>query len=380
MKVCMITPTFLPYRGGAEVGIYELSQGLIKLGHTVTLIAPKRRSGLKSREQINGIDVYRFQIGARKYRKYGWILPGLVSFWKFLPKIKPDIVNIHYIVLTGYFSAMVCKTLRIPTVLSLIGGDIYDPVHPVPKARHQPFMKLVMNNVKKITCISSFNMKRAIELGAPPSKIEVVPFGVDVNQFNPKINGDCIREKYGLGNKPIILAVQHISPRKAVEYLIYAIPIVLKNFPETRLLIVDGGRKLGELEDLARKLKVEDKIVFVDSAPRSMLPKYYAAADIFVLHSLFEALGLVLLEAMSSGKPVVTTRTGGTVDVVEDGRTGFLVKPKSPMELARAIGILLKDEKLREKMGSEGRIRAVKYFSWENIAQRMEEIYIKAMQ
>lgn len=373
----MITPTFLPDRGGAEVGIYELSQRLLKLGHDVTVIAPKRRSGLKSREKINGIDVYRFPIGARKY---GWILTGLVSFWKLLPKLKPDIVNIHYIVLTGYCSAMVCKTLRIPTVLSLIGGDIYDPVHPVPKSHYQPFMKLVMKNAKKITCISSFMMKRAIELGAPPSKIEVVPFGVDVNQFNPEIDGECIREKYGLGNESIVLAVQRISPRKAVEYLIYAVPIVLKNFPETRFIIVDGGRKLRELEDLTRKLKVEDKIVFVDSAPRSILPKYYAAADIFVLHSLFEALGLVLLEAMSSGKPIVTTRTGGTVDVVEDGRTGFLVKPKSPAELARAIGILIKDKKLRQKMGGEGRIRAVRYFSWENIAHRMDEIYVKAMQ
>lgn len=370
LKVCIVTPTFLPRIGGAEIGIYELSQRLLKRGHYVTLITP-RFGEMKTREEIDGIEIYRFPTS----RNFGGIFTGLAPFYKLLPKLNPDIVNMHYIVPTGYCSTMVCKTFQIPTVLSLIGWDVISP-----RASARPFMKLLMKNVKRIACISSYVMQRALELGAPPSRTEVVPFGVDVNQFNPQIDGKSVREMYGVRDKTIVLAVQRISPRKAVEYLIYAIPIVLRTFPETIFFIIDGGEKMKKLEKMARKLKIADKTIFVDSAPRSMLPKYYAAADIFVLHSLSEALGLVLLEAMSSGKPVVTTRAGGMIDVVEDGKTGFLVKPKNPTELAKAIGILIKDKQLRKKMGRNGRIKAVKNFSWENIAHRMLKIYLEAME
>ena len=368
MKVCMITPTFIPKRGGAEVGIYEISQSLLKLGQEVVLLTPKR-DGTKNRENINGIEVYRFPL----LPKLGTLM-GLIYSYKFLQKLKPDIVNIYYITTTGYGGTIASKASNIPTVLSLIGQDIYDPINPVPKIFH-PSMKWVMNNVKRITCISSFVMQRAIELGAPPSKTEVVPFGVDVDMFNPQISGKCIREKYGLVDQPIVLAVQRLSPRKAVEYLIRAVPHILEKVPETTFLIIDGGKRLRRLKDLAEELNVEDRIAFVGPAPRSALPKYYAAADIFVLHSRFEALGLVLLEAMSSGKPVVATRVGGTVDVVENGKTGFLVKRETPMELANAILVLLKDKKLRDKMGKKGRQKVVQHFNWIEIAEKMLRIY-----
>lgn len=372
MRVCMITPTFLPRRGGAEVGIYELSRRLLERGHEVAVITPKWHAhDMKDRENIDGIEVYRFSL----LLKFPASIPAsVIHIYRLLRRIRPDIVNMHYILPLGYGGIIACKTFHIPTVLSLIGQDIHDPIHPTRRI-HYPSMKWVMNNVKRITCISSFVMQRAIELGAPPSKTEVVPFGVDVDMFNPQISGKCIREKYGLGDDPIVLAVQRLSPRKAVEYLIRAVPHVLEGVPETTFFIIDGGRRLRRLIDLAEELKVKDRIIFVDSAPRSALPKYYAAADIFVLHSRFEALGLVLLEAMSSGKPVVVTRVGGTVDVVENEKTGFLVKRENPTELANAILVLFKDKKLRDKMGKKGRQKVVQHFNWIKIAEKMLRIY-----
>jgi len=370
MKVCMITPTFFPRRGGAEVGIYELSRRLLELAHEVTVITPEF-DHMKDRENIDGIEVYRFP----SLLKFPASIPqNVIHFYVLLKRIKPDVVNMHYMLPTGIGAAIVCKTLHTPAVLSVIGQDIYDPIHPTRRI-YYPLMKWIMSNVKRITCISSFVMQRAIELGAPPSRTEVVPFGVDVDMFNPQISGKCIREKYGLADEPIVLAVQRLSPRKAVEYLIQAVPHVLEKVPETTFLIVDGGQRLRRLKDLAEELKVKDRIVFVGSAPRSALPKYYAAADIFVLHSRFEALGLVLLEAMSSGKPVVTTRVGGTTDIVEPGKTGFLVEPKNPIELARAITTLLKNKQLRNKMGDEARKKVTKYFSWESVTHKMLKIY-----
>jgi len=368
----MITPTFVPRRGGAEVGIYELSRSFLELGHEVAVITLKWPAhDMKEREEINGIEVYRFP-SLLKFPAS--IPPSVIHIYSLLRRIKPDIVNMHYILPLGYGGIIACKTFHIPTVLSLIGQDIYDPIHPTPRI-HYPSMKLVMNNVERITCISSFVMQRAIELGAPPSKTQVVPFGVDVDMFNPQISGRYIREKYGLGDGPMVLAVQRLSPRKAVEYLVRAVPHVLEKVPETTFSIIDGGRRLGRLIDLAEKLKVKDRIIFVGSAPRPALPEYYGAADIFVLHSRFEALGLVLLEAMSSGKPVVATRVGGTVDVVENGETGFLVSRENPTELANAILVLLNDKKLREKMGKKGRRKVVQHFSWTRVAEKMLKIY-----
>ena len=374
MKICMITPTFLPRIGGAEIGIYELSRRLLELGHEVVVITLKF-DDVKNRENVDGIDVYRFS----SLLKFPASIPlSVIHFYKILKRVKPDIVNMYYTLPTGIGGTIVCKILHIPTVLSLIGQDIYDPIHPI-RGIYHPSMKWIMNNVKRITCISSFVMQIAIELGAPPFKTEVVPFGVDVQMFNPQTSGKCIREKYGLADGPIVLAVQRLSPRKAVEYLIRAVPHVLEKIPETTFLIVDGGQRLRRLKDLAEELKVKDRIVFVGSAPRCTLPKYYAAADIFVLHSRFEALGLVLLEAMSSGKPVVTTGVGGTPDIVEHGKTGFLVEPKNPTELANAITSILKDRRLGKKMGDEARTKIAKYFSWKSVTHKMLETYKEAM-
>lgn len=374
MRISILTPTFLPRVGGAEVVVFELAKQLINYGHDVNIITPKWLKGPRwlRKEETNGIKIFRFNIKRRiwKFIDPFFHLPPL------LKEMSPDILNAHYVSPTGFGGFFWSKIMRIPSVFTLHGEDIYDPIYSVPKVL-QRLMKGVLRNCSDITAISSFVKNIVVsKFSISEERIKVIPNGVNTKKFTPYCNGTVIREKYHIkDNELLVLTVQRLHPRKAVQYFLKVISKISKSEDRMRFMIVGDGPEKLKLMKLSRMLKIEDKLIFTGFVPDSTLPSYYAACDIFTLHTLYEGLGVVLLEAIASGKPVVTTIAGGTTDIIQDGVNGLLVKPRDIEAFTNAVLILANNKDLRTKMGERGRKMAVDKFDWEKIAKKYIQVY-----
>ena len=234
----------------------------------------------------------------------------------------------------------------------------------------------VAGDADRIICASEGEKEMLTGLyGAMPQRVSVVPCGVDTLRFRP-MNRDRVRCKLGLPeNEPIVLFVGRIEPLKGIDVLIEAAAKVDGAF---RVLVVGGDGKDAEriesLTVLASVLGLKERITFMDAVPHAELPLYYNAADVCVVPSYYESFGLVALEAMACGVPVVASRVGGLKDTVIDGRTGYLVPWRCPEPFAERLELLLSNEPLRRKLGREARAAAER-FRWSEVAARVEDVY-----
>ena len=211
--------------------------------------------------------------------------------------------------------------------------------------------------------------------GVPPHHVSVVPCGVDVDHFQPE-DRQTARKAVGIGgDDPIILFVGRIERLKGIDILVRAAAQLEGGF---QLVIIGGDRKdasrKGELVDLSRELGISERVHFLDAVPHDQLPLYYSAADVCVVPSYYESFGLVAVEAMACGIPVIASRVGGLKDTVQDGRTGYLVPWHCPEPFAERLELLLSNEPLRRSLGREARLAAERY-RWSEVAASVEGVY-----
>jgi D-inositol-3-phosphate glycosyltransferase len=207
---------------------------------------------------------------------------------------------------------------------------------------------------------------------APPEKVGVVPCGVNMELFHP-VDKEDARQKLGLTDAKILLFVGRIDPLKGIEQLIKAVPR-LKNNDNLRLIIVGGDENsraaLEELRKLAAALNIRESVHFQGMVRQEQLPYYYSAADVCVVPSYYESFGLVALEALACGTPVVAADVGDLRDIIRQGETGYVVKDNSPEKLAAGISQLL--SRPSGDIESTLAIRAsVGRFDWSKIAQKI---------
>ena len=191
------------------------------------------------------------------------------------------------------------------------------------------------------------------------------------------LNAQACRRELGLQpNKPVILWIGRLEELKGVDILIgAAAEIEEKDFV---VLIVGGGadadRLRPELKEEVKNAGLEEVVFFRDAVSREELPLYYGASDAVVIPSYYESFGLVAVEAMASGRPVIASRVGGLVSIVTDGVDGYLIPWRCPEPFAEKIEVLMRNSELRENFGKAAR-RSVEIFAWENIGQRVEDLY-----
>jgi len=220
--------------------------------------------------------------------------------------------------------------------------------------------------------------------GADPSKISVVPAGVDTELFHPRDRAQ-VRAQLGLPDlgTPILLFVGRIERLKGIDTLLESVAVVSRTCAgrNLKVLIVGGG---GQTEDenaelrrvvqLHRDLNLEEQVEFVGSKPQEMLPLYYSAADITIMPSHYESFGMVAVESMASGTPVIASNVGGLSYTVKNGETGFLVPEENHFALAEQVHTLLKHPDLRLQLGEQATRHASQY-SWRNIAAQIVSLY-----
>jgi phosphatidylinositol alpha-1,6-mannosyltransferase len=205
--------------------------------------------------------------------------------------------------------------------------------------------------------------------------------GVDVDTFHPDVDGSAVRARHGLSDRPVIVCVSRLVPRKGQDMLIRALPVVRRRVPDAALLLVSGGPYRKKLEGLARGQGVESDVVFTGSVPWAELPAHYAAGDVYAMPCRtraagldVEGLGIVYLEASATGLPVVGGDSGGAPDAVLDGETGYVVGGRDVAALAGRLTELLTDPVRATAMGAAGRAWVEREWRWEAQAARMARL------
>lgn len=202
----------------------------------------------------------------------------------------------------------------------------------------------------------------------------VIPNMVDTDRFRPDLDGASVRDRLKIPRDlPLVLLVGRIVPHKGVEHFVEA----ARYLPDVAFLVAGEGSSLEAMKRLAASFDVADRVRFLGRVSQENLTKLYAACDVFVLPSVsrLEAFGIVALEAMATGKPVVVADIPGVREVIEDGREGLLADPVNPQDLAERIRALLADPAHAREMGRRGREKVLSTFSIEKVTDQIEAVY-----
>jgi glycosyltransferase involved in cell wall biosynthesis len=211
-----------------------------------------------------------------------------------------------------------------------------------------------------------------------PDRVTVVPNGVQAPDPERLTAPSAIRAELGVEPRaPLVVCVARLEREKSIITLIDAMDTVRKAFPRVRCLVAGEGYRRPDLEERIRELNLEEHFELLGFRTDAL--SVVNAGDVFVLPSLAEPSGLAILEAMALGKPVIATRAGGPVEIVEDGVTGLLAPPRDPPALARAIEQLLQDRTQRERMGEEGARRFRELYTADEMARGTAQVYRKAL-
>lgn len=300
------------------------------------------------------------------------IFPGLIP--NLLFKKNPDVIHGY---VYGHFSAFILGYLKKIKGYKLVVEADFNVSEPEPSLLKSIYIYFFRKIPAKGTdIITTFTSEQREELskrwGIDKRKIKVLPIGLDYKKFasKPKRN---LKKKLGLQNKFVILNVSRLNPQKNIEMILKVIQkIDDKNVVFVHIGAIADKKYKEKLDSLVNELKIKDKVKFLGPVYDEDLSKYYKIGDVFLQTSHKESFGISLIEAMASGLPILTVKEGVAVDVIKEGKTGFMVSNEE--EIFRKINKLLKNRKLINDIGKNAKKKAKEY-DWKNIVDGLEEIY-----
>jgi len=315
------------------------------------------------------ITVHRTLFPPHYIARYG----ALLEIAWLLRKIRPDIIHAHYLghfgILAGLYGSLSGFS---PIVLTAWGSDVITGAI----GWKRWLIKHALKRADLITCDADHMVERLVMLGANREKIKLICFGTDTRKLSPRPKSEKLKEQLGVGGSPVVISLRLLQPLYDVESLITAIPLVLKEIPETKFVIGGEGSQEKDLRQLAQSLGVSDNARFVGFIPNDELPRYLTSSDVYVSTSLSDAgLSASTAEAMACGLPVIITDFGDNRKWVEDGVNGFIVPLRDPETLASQIIYLLRNKDDRIKFGQAGRQIIEEKNNYEKEMGRMGELY-----
>jgi len=379
MKIFMVCDVWLDGRDAQTTHVLELFKNLGKLRDT-HLFAPRPKKLVNEAQNTIFIPTVMPIFKSAFYQLF---------FFFYLifhcPKRSPNVIYSRCSSLT-FSPVLISKIFRIPYVVE-VNGLLIDEMKMIDKP--EPCIririaelneKINYKHAKKIVVVTQ-GIKNGIKrlYNIPDEKIVVIPNGANTDLFKPMDHKEARKELNFDRDANYICFVGNLAPWQGVEYLIRSAPLILKEHPKTKFLIVGDGQMKEELINLAEKIGVSDKFIFTGAVPYEEVPNYINASDVCVAPFIKERnmrIGLSPLkiyEYMSCGKPVVSSRIPN-LEFIEQNHAGLLVEPENPKELAKAIIKLLKDEKLRRELGENGRKYVTKNHSWEAVARKVAEV------
>lgn len=361
--------------GGTEIAAYQLARNISKK-HEVNIFTTSINSK-NSRELSENMIIHRYGTNLK-------IASANLSFKLLSGPLshKVDVAHAHYNMPYSDYSALrYAKKKDVPFVVTYhadaqdSGGNLIR--NWATFIYNRTLLKKVLSGADVIIATSNSYIDESKFLRNYRDKTTVIPNGINIEEFNINLSKEECREKLSLpANKRIILFFGNIVAYKGPHILLKALALIKNNIKDVKLVFAGRGEMQEELTELAVELGIKNDVIFTGFINDELKPLYYKAADIFCLPSITmaEAFGIVNLEAMASGIPVISSKLGGIPDVVSDKETGLLVKPKDSKALADAVIFLLENEDIARKMGNNGK-RKVREYSWGKIAEKTEEIY-----
>lgn len=378
MRILFVTECYHPVRNGVVTVIDTLTEQLRARGHQVGIVAPEHPKAGHDPEGVTRIP----SLPNPFYPDYPASIPWSPKLRQAIETFKPDIVHTHSFMWLSRFALSYAKKWGIP-VVTTFHTLVTEYLHyaPVPRWISFPFV---------VRWVSSFcNKCRAVIIVSPIAEpllrsfgvtapIHFIPTGIDPEQFS-KGDGFRVRKELGIpATASVLLYVGRIAKEKNIDFLIEALSLVLRERLRTYLVLVGDGPEMAAMKAKVKGLPGGERILFVGSRPRSEIPDFHAAADIFVFASTTEMQGLALAEAMMSGLPVVVIGEGGVRHFVKDGEVGFVV-PRDKASFASAVRTLLDKPHLRAAMSERARMFSMQVFSLSACIEKHESLYQKVL-
>ncbi|MBN1137158.1 MAG: glycosyltransferase family 4 protein [Anaerolineae bacterium] len=374
MRIAHVTATFPPYHSGTGTVCYHNALELARLGHDVTVFTaayPRWSDADPNVFTVRRLPAL-FRIGNAPF------LPGLLSEVRGF-----DLIHLHHPFIFGAEMIWAVSRMRqIPYVLThhndLIGAGLRRCLFDLYSAVSVP---LVFSGARKFAVVSAdhaAHCRLARFFRARWDDVVEVPNGVDTDLFRPGLDGSPVRKEHGIPDDARVIlfvgALDRAHHFKGVAHLIKAFARL--GGQDARLLIVGDGDLKAQFASLADQLELARQVCFAGARSHNQLASYYAASDIVALPSFPpESFGVVLLEAMSCGKPVVASNLPGVRTVVSEGEDGLLAAPGDVTGLAERMATLLEDPGRRREMGRMGRAKVEDHYGWPQIVPRLVEIY-----
>ncbi len=400
MKILILQDDFPPHHaGGAAVVAYNLAKGFKKSGHDILVITTVQKRSLVGRETMDGIEVERlFSEYHERWRGYLSLYnpQTIPALKKIMKKWQPDIVHVHNVHwYLSYHSLKIAGYTGAKVFLTAHDGMLFHYGKPHDdkrvsalelmksyRLRYNPLrnycIRRYLRYVTNIVAVSDA-LKRALN-NNDISNVHVIHNGIDVERWiEPEESVETFKKHYGLGDS-VILFGGRLSGSKGAGKMIEALDIIVKTIPNTQLLIV------GQKDAYAQKMLVQaqergvvDGILFTGWISGHILHQAYHAASVVAVPSLYlDPFPTVNLEAMACNKPVVATCFGGSVEVVSDGITGYIVDPFDVPTMAAKIAEILKDKEKKKVFGQAGYEKVTKEFTLEKQTATYERIFVSS--
>lgn len=397
MKICFFVRAMPAHsKGGLQDHVMTLAEIIVRRGHKVVVITTKHPRS-KPFEIIDGVEIYYLDgTVPSSYFKGFW--ERSVEIFKKLHLNEPfDIVHSHGAGGYGFLKRKVNKKYNIPAVVSLHGTN-YDeiktqlnllsleptniviPLLSILQQLYYYFFHglsllrlsdgIIATSNEQAEIIKKFYFIRE-------DKIFKAFNGIHVGIFVPLKKFDRVREIYKiLSSTNLILSIARLERDKGIQNIIRSLPLILKEFPDTKLMIVGDGSYASKLKKMVKKLKIENNVIFTGMLTFESLPEYFNACDIFVNPTIRQnGYDLTILEAMACEKPVVVSNIGSVPTVINDGADGILVPPGDIKKLAEGVIQVLKDKEMAEHLGKAARRKVVEKFSAESMVEGTLKVY-----
>jgi len=370
VRILFITDKFVPERGGSQIIFGQLYAHLPE--HEVTVVT-REWPGHQECDALYPHRVIRLPYAP---------IPKLRSplLWKDLARMadqllstgKYDQLHCGQTVETAPAGAWLARKHHLPMVVHTFAEDVTTYLK---HAFYGPLMRRGLRGASVVTSISEFTVEHLCRIGVPRDRVTLLHPGVVVEDWAPRGQTERIHRELEIESRKVILTISRLIPRKGQDTMLRALPTVLAQVPDAVYVIVGGGPEEVRLRALAKELNVERSVRFVGSIPNADTVDYYHACDVFAMPNRempngdIEGFGLVFLEAGVCGKPVIGGRSGGAVDAIAHGESGYLVNPLDPTELAARLIELLADPAHARAIGAAGRQRVLNSFTWAHSGQ-----------
>lgn len=384
MKVLMLSPEYPPHVvGGLGKHVCELAEHLVKKGTEIYIVTPGY-PGSPGQEVINGVRIVRaplYQVSPLGF--VDSVLQSNLGLVEVGASLLGRIGGFSLIHAHDWLVGFAAKTLKHAYKLPLLAT-----IHATEQGRNHGIHNELQNYIHKaewlltyeawkVICCSQY-MKEEVErvFTLPQDKIVVLPNGIDTKKYEGGDELGGIRNKYAADQEKVVLFVGRLVHEKGAHVLLEAFPGILAAVPEAKLVIVGKGGEKAALEEKARQLGISHKVYFTGYLADQDLLCLYKFADVAVFPSFYEPFGIVALEAMASGTPVIISDTGGLKEIIVDGLDGLKVYPGDSWTLGEKIITILQNREMAKRLATQAKQKVKDIFEWQKIALDTKHVYL----